>query len=145
MDVTVDRVARAQARRLQVPRDVFHRFWAKVERLASVEDDQLLGVLLTCRWLAGPEAARNAPAARSPFRRRLVLPEPEEIEAEYVAAVAYAAGKHGEDGGRPGEPWGVAKTLEWLWRGSWPIPPVEIPGYIPDRDRVLACLEWATT
>lgn len=139
----MERVELVQVRRLQVSRDLFGRFRAEVEPQATVEDDRLLGVLLTCRWLAGPAATWGEPAPHSPFRRRIVPPEPEEIEAEYAAAVAYAAGKHGEDGGATRRAVGVAKTLDWLWGGSWPVPPVEIPGYIPDRDKVLACLDRA--
>lgn len=141
MDVTQERVERVLVRRLQVSRGLFGRFWAEVEQQATVEDDELLGVLLTCRWLAGPDATWGAPVAHSPFRRRQVPPEPEEIEAEYAAAVAYAAGKHREDGGATQRAVGVAKTLEWLWRGSWPAPPVEIPGYVAQRERALICME----
>ena len=109
-----------------MPRADFGAVWDLAEQLGSQPrdgGDYLLGVILTCEWLADQPVpslmpARVAEMPRSPLTRRLQRPMPETIESELLAAYA-------RRGGRPELARGVAATLEWAWRGTG-RPPLDV-------------------
>lgn len=118
MDVTAELVAKVPDQNLRVARAEFGLLWTRAEWLGSQPargDQYLLGVLRTCRWLAGqPVWSRmvggwEVPA--TPVTRRQHAATPETIEAEYVAALTVRAAER--DRAR-----GVAATLGWAWYGS---------------------------
>jgi hypothetical protein len=126
VNVSAQAVAKVPRDNLRVDRAEFGAVWALGERLGRQPGDggdYLLGVILTCEWLADqpvPSAlpGRVAEMPRAPLTHRLDRPMPETIESELLAAWA---GR----GGRPELARGVAATLEWAWRGKGP-PPLDV-------------------
>jgi hypothetical protein len=126
--VSAEAVARVPVRNLRISLAEFGALWATVERLTSrpgPHDDYLIGVLRTCRWLAG-QPVRSAGLARAempsaPITRRSHIAMPETVEAEVVAAAAAT----GRCRGRPDLARGVVATLEWAWRGTR-APPLDV-------------------
>jgi hypothetical protein len=126
VDVSADAVAMVPGEILRVPRPEFGAVWARAEHLGGQPrdgGDYLLGVILTCEWLADqpvPSVLPNTVAEmpRSPITRRLQRPMPETIESELLAAYA-------RRGGRPELARGVAATLDWAWRGKG-RPPLDV-------------------
>jgi hypothetical protein len=126
VEVSAEAVAEVPGENLHVPRTEFGAVWALAEHLGDQPGDggdYLLGVMLTCQWLADQPVPsilprRVAEMPRSPITRRLQRPMPETIESELLAAWA----RHG---GRPELARGVAATLEWAWRGKGQ-PPLDV-------------------
>jgi hypothetical protein len=126
MEVSALAVAKVPGENLRVSRAEFGAVWAHAEDLSRQQGnggEYLLGVILTCEWLADqpvpsilPDRAAEMP--RSPLTRRLKRPMPETIESELLAAWA-------RRGGRPELARGVAVTLEWAWRGKGQ-PPLDV-------------------
>jgi hypothetical protein len=123
VEVPAEAVAKVPGESLRVPRSEFGGVWALAEHLGNQPGDggdYLLGVILTCEWLADqpvPSVLPNrvAEMPRSPLTRRLQRPMPETIESELLAAYA-------RRGARPELARGVAVTLEWAWRGKGQAP-----------------------
>jgi hypothetical protein len=124
MTVSPDTLAKVPAENLRVSRAEFGALWGWAERLGDQPargDQYLIGVLWTCRWLAGqPIWSRvmgrwEAPAA--PLTRRRHAAMPETIEAEYMAALTARAFERERARG-------VAAALAWAWYGSGQ-PPLE--------------------
>jgi hypothetical protein len=126
MEVSAEAVAKVPGENLRVARGEFGAVWAIAEHLAhnpGPDDDYLIGVLRTCRWLADQPvpsilSSRVAEIPRSPLTRRLQRPMPETIESELVTAYM-------RPGGRLELARGVAVTLEWSWRGKG-RPPLDV-------------------
>jgi hypothetical protein len=126
VEVSADAVAKVPGENLRVPRPEFGAVWARAEHLGSPPGDggdYLLGVILTCEWLADQPVPsvlpnRAAEMPRTPLTRRLQRPMPETIESELLAAYA-------RRGARPELARGVAATLEWAWRGKG-RPPLDV-------------------
>jgi hypothetical protein len=130
MEVSVEAVAKVPGENLRVSRAEFGAVWALAQRLGSQpgpDNDYLIGVLWTCRWLARQPAFSRVigrwemPAA--PLTRRRHSAMPETIDAEYMAAAT----------ARPFErerARGVMATLEWCWHGSG-RPPLDISEAAP--------------
>lgn len=125
VDVTAELLAKVPGENLRVARAEFSALWAYAEWLGSQPargDQYLIGVLRTCRWLAGqPVWSRVAsrwevPAA--PATRRACAAMPETIEAEYMAALTARAVD-------PDRARGVAATLAWVWHESGQ-PPLDV-------------------
>lgn len=126
VEVTAELVAKVPVENMRVRLVEFGVLWARAEELGSRPargDQYLIGVVLTCRWLAGqpvpsPLPSRRFEVPRAPLTRRLNMAMPETIDEEYMAAVT----------ARPFErerARGVAATLEWTWHGSR-RPPLDI-------------------
>lgn len=119
MEVSSDILAKVPGENLRVARADFGAVWAFAERLGGqpgADDDFLIGVLRTCRWLAGQPVpsilpGRVAEMPRSPLTRRSQRAMPETMDSELLAAYA-------RPGPRPGLARGVAATLEWAWQGK---------------------------
>jgi hypothetical protein len=119
VEVSAEAVAKVPGENLRVARAEFGAVWALAEHLGGRPGDggdYLLGVILTCEWLADQPVpsvlpGRVAEMPRSPLGRRLQRPMPETIESELLAA-------YGRRGERPELARGVAATLEWAWRGK---------------------------
>src|SRR6266536_4933544 len=119
VEVSAEAVAKVPGENLRVPLSEFGAVWSLAEHLGGQPGDggnYLLGVILTCEWLADQPVpslmpARVAEMPRSPLTRRLQRPMPETIESELLAAYA-------RRDGRPELARGVAATLEWAWRGT---------------------------
>jgi hypothetical protein len=126
VEVSADAVAKVPGENLRVSRPEFSAVWALAEHMGSKPGsggDYLLGVILTCEWLADqpvPSVLPNrvAEMPRSPIVRRLKRPMAETIESELLAAYARRSG-------RPELARGVAATLEWAWRGKG-RPPLDV-------------------
>jgi hypothetical protein len=126
VEVSAEPLAKVPGENLRVSRAEFGAVWARAEHLGGQRGDggdYLLGVILTCEWLADqpvPSVLPNrvAEMPRSPLTRRLQRPMPETIESELLAAYA-------RRGGRPELARGVAATLEWAWRGKGQ-PPLDV-------------------
>jgi hypothetical protein len=126
VEVSAETLAKVPGENLRMSRAGFGAVWARAEHLGSQQGDSgdyLLGVILTCEWLADqpvPSVLPNrvAEMPRSPLTRRLQRPMPETIESELLAAYA-------RRGGRPELARGVAATLEWAWRGNG-RPPLDV-------------------
>jgi hypothetical protein len=132
VEVTAEHVAQVPGENLRVSRAEFGALWALAEHLGDQpgpDDDYLVGVVLTCRWLA------NQPVW-SPIVRRFEMPYapvtwrehaamPETIDAEYLAAVSPRAVQ--SEIAR-----GAAATLEWTWHGSR-RPPLDISSAAASR------------
>jgi hypothetical protein len=126
VEVSAEAVSRVPAENLRVPRPEFGAVWARAEDLGGKSGDggdYLLGVILTCEWLADQPVSSVLPNTvtempRSPITRRLQRPMPETIESELLSAWA-------RRGGRPELARGVAATLEWAWRGNG-RPPLDV-------------------
>jgi hypothetical protein len=126
--VLAEAVARVPGENLRLSRAEFGALWVMVERLTSrpgPDDDFLIGVLRTCRWLAAQPlwsaGVARAELPTSPITRRPHVAIPEVVEAEFVAAAAAA----GRRRGRPELARGVVATLEWAWRGTG-APPLDL-------------------
>jgi hypothetical protein len=123
MDVTPQRVAEIPASNLHVGREEYADVWACVEAVVSrpgPDNPYLVGVALTCEWLAGGRIPSGfTPSGwempRSPVRGLWVAAHPEAIEEEYMAAVR---ARHSRVPSVAGEARGALATLEWAWRGS---------------------------
>jgi hypothetical protein len=125
VEVSAEAVAKVPGENLRQSRAEFGALWAMAEELASrpgPDNDYLVGVVLTCRWLA------NQPV-RSPIVKRAEMPYapvtwrrhsamPETIGAEYLAAVSPQAPE-------PEIARGVVATLDWAWHGSGQ-PPLDV-------------------
>jgi hypothetical protein len=103
---------------LHVSRAKFGALWAFAEKLAGrpgPDDDYLVGVVLTCRWLASQAvwsaALKRAEMPYAPVTWRRHAAMPETIDAEYLAAVSLRAPE-------PEIARGVVATLDWTWHGS---------------------------
>ena len=126
VEVSAEAVAKVPGENLRVPLSEFGAVWSLAEHLGGQPGDggnYLLGVILTCEWLADQPVSsvlpdRMAEMPRSPLTRRLQRPMPETIETELLAAWA-------RRGGRPELARGVAATLEWAWRGKG-RPPLDV-------------------
>jgi hypothetical protein len=126
VEVSAEAVARVSGENLRVPQAEFGDVWALAERLGGQPGDggeYLLGVILTCEWLADQPVPSVLPGRagempRSPLGRRLQRPMPETIESELLAA-------YGRRGERPELARGVAATLEWAWRRKG-RPPLDV-------------------
>lgn len=124
MDVSAEAVARVPTGNLQVPRAEFGAVWAAVARWGEqpgAGDDFLLGVLLTCQWLAdqpvwSPVGRGQMPSA--PFTGRRHAAMPETIDAEYVAAAVACHSTVARPAVRTDLARGVVATLDWTWHGS---------------------------
>ena len=119
VEVSAEAVAKVPGENLRVPLSEFGAVWSLAEHLGGQPGNggnYLLGVILTCEWLADQPVpslmpARVAEMPRSPLTRRLQRPMPETIESELLAAYA-------RRDGRPELARGVAATLEWAWRAA---------------------------
>jgi hypothetical protein len=126
MEVSAETLAKVPGENLRVSRAEFGAVWSAVEHWASQpgpSDPFLIGVLRTCRWLAGqPVWSRVAGRAEIPvapvtFREHAAMPET--IDAEYLAAASPRAPELAVARG-------VVVTLEWTWHGSR-RPPLDLP------------------
>lgn len=126
MALPVEVLGRVPAGNLHVSRAVFGEVWVAAEELLGrarpgAELDFVQGVVDTCRWVAGAEAASavvgRQTVPRSPTHHKLRYPMPEHIEAEYTTArrARDRARRVGEAGDREHA---VAVTLEWIWLGG---------------------------
>jgi hypothetical protein len=119
VEVSAEAIAKLPGEILRVSRAEFGAVWALAEHLGGQPGDggeYLLGVILTCEWLADQPVpsvlpSRVAEMPRSPLTRRLQRPMPETIESELLAA-------YGRGDRRPELARGVAATLAWAWRGT---------------------------
>jgi hypothetical protein len=118
VQVTAELVAKVPGENLRVSRAEFGALWSLAERLGvrpATGDKYLVGVITTCRWLAGQPVWDSVverwgmPAA--PLSRRGHAAMPETIDEEYLAAATAAA--YERERAR-----GVMATLEWTWHGS---------------------------
>jgi hypothetical protein len=121
MDVSAAAVAKVPGENLRVPRAEFGALWTVADRLAGQpgpDDDFLVGVVLTCRWLAAQpvwsDLIGRAEMPAAPFTGRAHAAMPETVEAELVRAAAAAA----RPGPRAELARGVVATLNWAWRGT---------------------------
>jgi hypothetical protein len=128
VDVSAAAVAKVPGENLRVSRAAFGMLWADGERLAGQpgpEDDFLVGVVLTCRWLAAQpvwsDLVSQAEMPAAPFTGREHAAIPETVEAELVRAAAAAA----RPGPRADLARGVVATLNWVWRGTGD-PPLDL-------------------
>jgi len=130
MDVTAEHVVRIPASNLRVNRSQFAEVWARAEAVvdhSGVEDYFVLGVALTCEWLAAlPVPSRihkgTTELPRSPVSQRLAGATPELIEDEYVAAVRR---RRSRVAWRAELARGPMATLEWAFRGNG-RPPIDV-------------------
>ena len=118
-------VARVPEENLRIPRAEFGTVWSYAERLGrlpNVDDGFLVGVILTCRWLAAQPVwssiVRRPEMPGAPLTGRRHVAMPETVEAELLAAYSHNAVNRARADG-------VAATLEWAWRGSRP-PPLDL-------------------
>jgi hypothetical protein len=125
MEVSAETLAKVPGENLRVARAEFGAVWSAAERWGTQpgpDNDYLIGVLWTCRWLADqPVWSRVAGRAEMPVapvtsRRHAAMPET--IDAEYLAAVSPRAPE-------PEFARGVVATLEWTWHGSGQ-PPLDV-------------------
>lgn len=125
MDVSADAVAKVPGANLRVPRTNFGALWAFAEHVATQpgpDDDFLVGVVFTCRWLAAQpvwsDLISRAEMPAAPLTGRQHAAVPETAEAELVSASATAARR----GARADLARGVVATLTWAWRGTGAAP-----------------------
>ena len=137
VDVSAEAVVRIPGENVRVSRAEFGKLWARAEYLGGQPasgNEYLVGVVWTCRWLAGqpvwsPIVRRwEMPPAPLTTRRHAAMPET--IDAEYMAAVT----------ARPFErelARGVVATLDWTWHGSR-RPPLDLSSAAAaERDRLI--------
>jgi hypothetical protein len=124
--VSAETLAKVPGENLRVSRAEFGAVWSAAESMGvrpGPDDDYLVGIVLTCRWLANQPVwsriAGHAEMPRAPVTWRHHAAMPETIEAEYLAAVSPRAPE-------PELARGVAVTLEWTWHGSR-RPPLDVP------------------
>jgi len=123
MDVTAERVAKIPVGNLHVSRKEFAEVWAHAEavvRRPGPDNHYLVGVALTCEWLAGGAvpsrfAASGMAIPRSPVTDRPVSAMPELIEAEWQAAVRQRRSRVPSVAEQAR---GALATLEWAWHSS---------------------------
>lgn len=126
VEVSAEAVAKVAGANVRVARSEFRAVWSLAEHLCGQpgpDDDYLIGVLRTCRWLAGQPVSsilpgRVAEMPWSPLTRRVQRAMPETVESELLAA-------YSRPGPRPGLARGVLVTLEWAWRGVG-RPPLDV-------------------
>jgi hypothetical protein len=125
VDVTAEHVAKVPRENLRVSRADFGALWSLAEHLGGqpgTDNDYLVGVIQTCRWLANqPVWSRvvgRAEISRAPVSWQHHAAMPETIDEEYLAAVSPRAVE-------PEIARGVAATLEWTWHGSG-RPPLDV-------------------
>jgi hypothetical protein len=125
VDVSAEAVVKVPGENLRVSRADFGALWGRAEELGrrpASGDEYLIGVLWTCRWLAGQPVwdriVGRWEVPRSPLTRRRYSAMPETIDAEYLAAATAASFER--DLAR-----GVMATLEWTWHGSG-RPPLDV-------------------
>lgn len=130
-ELPTDAVTRVPQENLRVPPGEFGALWIEAERLgqrSSTGDDFLVGVILTCRWLADQpvwsEIIHRAEMPSAPLTGRRHAAMPETIESELL--VAYSS-----TGINRQRADGVAATLEWAWRGCG-RPPLDVGEPIAD-------------
>ena len=118
VEVSAEAVARVPGENLRVSRAEFGALWAFAERLGmrpATGDKYLVGVITTCRWLAGQpvwsSVIRRWEMPAAPLTRRRHAAMPETIDEEYLAAATAAAFERERARG-------VMATLEWAWHGS---------------------------
>jgi hypothetical protein len=118
VDVSAEVVARVPRDNLGVSLGEFSAVWSRAERIGSrlrADDAYLVGVILTCRWLAAQPVwsaiLNRAEMPMAPLTGGWDAAMPETMEAELVAAYSRRAIS-------PARANGVAATLEWAWRGS---------------------------
>jgi hypothetical protein len=126
VEVSAQTLATVPGENLRVSRAAFGAVWSLAERLGGrpgPDDDYLVGVVLTCRWLANQpvwsQVVGRAEMPRAPVTWRHHAAMPETIDEEYLAAVSPRAPE-------PEIARGVAVTLEWSWHGSR-RPPLDVP------------------
>jgi hypothetical protein len=128
--VTVRDVEQIPPGNLRVPRDEFAAVWIEAERLDRTNarngtgDWYVVGVLSTCRWIAGgsvvfnyPQGPKTQPAS-APVTKRTARAHEELIEAELLAAERLAGSESGRVASQPGWIEAVIATFNWTWRGS---------------------------
>ncbi|MGH8571422.1 MAG: hypothetical protein ACREX8_02450 [Gammaproteobacteria bacterium] len=103
------------------PRAEFGRVWAEAEqRLTEVAPTEyyVVGVVITFRWVARQPR-------RSPVTDRIIGPEPENLDAEYMAALraSHDPQLHPR---RAAKARGAAAVLGWLGHGG-PEPLAGVP------------------
>jgi hypothetical protein len=134
VEVTAALIERIPAENLRVRRADFAAVWAEAERaykrntLTHTSDWYVLGVAVTCEWLAGavvPGLRGSTHPAWAPITHRKSAAHPELIESETLAAERWVARHpHGMER-RPGWLEAILATLTWTWRGVG-VPPLEI-------------------
>lgn len=122
-------VAKVPPENLRVSWAEFGALWAYAEQAGSQpgpDDDYLVGVVLTCRWLADQpvwsSTSGKARMPRAPFTGRSHGAMPETIDEEYLAAASRRTLRR--ELAR-----GVIATLDWTWHGSHQ-PPLAISGAV---------------
>jgi len=121
VQVSAEALAKVPGENLRVSRAAFGALWRLAERLGSLprsgpDDGYVVGVVLTCEWLAGQPVWSSIlrhwemPVAPLTGRRHSAMPET--IDAEYLAAATTRRPLMRERAR------GVMATLEWTWHGS---------------------------
>ncbi len=120
---------------LHVPRAEFVAVWSLAEARSAENstngtgDRYVVGVVVTCRWIAGvletSSLTGQVQPARAPLSLRTARAHEELIEAETLAAERQLA-RH-PDGLDSAQGWleAIVATLRWAWRGSG-LPPLEV-------------------
>jgi hypothetical protein len=118
MDVSAHAVSKVPQANLVVPRSAFGALWALAERLGGqpgAANEYLVGVVLTCRWLAAQpvwsDVSGRSEMPRAPVTGRPDAAMPETVETEYLAAASWRAPQRERARG-------VVATLDWAWHGS---------------------------
>jgi hypothetical protein len=107
--------------------------WIEGERildnhLSRTGDRYIVGVVITCRWLAGadvPGLRGRIQPAWAPITGKTAAAHEELIEAETQTADQWLADYPNGMRGKPGWLESIAATLDWAWRGSG-TPPLDI-------------------
>ncbi|WP_406051327.1 hypothetical protein [Kribbella sp. NBC_00889] len=135
MELTGRDFERIPRTNLHVPVREFARLWLTAERRgdavlrAGGDDLYLLGVQMTCRWLAGVIKVVDGPAGRVPLASPApITRQQERAYEELIAAEADAAeravAQDRKDRGA-GFVAGAHATLAWAWRWSG-VPPIDV-------------------
>ena len=129
--MTAEQIAKVPAENIHVSRAVFGQVWAYADELATQpgpDDDYLVGVLWTCRWLSKQpvwsQIFKRMEIPPSPITRRHYAAMPETIQDEFIAAAR--VGRLGQTGMMADLARGALAALEWAWGGSG-RPPLELP------------------
>jgi hypothetical protein len=135
MELTARDFERIRRENLHVRVSEFARLWLTAERRGdalSAEgrgDWYLVGVQVTCQWLACAITTFNLPSG--PVRERAYAPitrTREKAYEELVEQETQAAERAVARGGLPGRPGfaeGALATFAWAWRRSG-VPPIEV-------------------
>lgn len=128
----IDEIPRGNVR---VPRAEFAAVWSLAEARSAENsrngtgDRYVVGVVVTCRWMAGAletsSLTGQVQPARAPLSLRTARAHEELLEAETLAAEGRLARRPGGHDQAPGLLEAVVATLRWAWRGSGP-PPLEV-------------------